>query len=73
MAVTTTPQTGEAREPAEASSRIGGGLLDPKILWKSLPDAFKKLDPRVQIRNPVMFVVEVGAAITTYTAIFDDK
>jgi K+-transporting ATPase ATPase B chain len=33
------------------------------------PDAFKKLDPRVQIRNPVMFVVEVGAAITTYTAI----
>jgi potassium-transporting ATPase ATP-binding subunit len=73
MTVTTTPQTGEARGPAEAPSRIGGGLLDPKILWKSLPDAVKKLDPRVQIRNPVMFVVEVGAAITTYTAIFDDK
>jgi K+-transporting ATPase ATPase B chain len=74
MAVTTTPQAGgETRQLAEGPGRIGGGLLDPKILWKSLPDAFKKLDPRVQIRNPVMFVVEVGAAITTYTAIFNDK
>jgi len=68
MAVTTTPQAGG--EAAETEGRrVGGGLLDPKILWHSLPDAFKKLDPRVQVRNPVMFVVEVGAAITTYTAI----
>ncbi len=75
MAVTTTPQTGgEARRAGGAEGRpVGGGLLDPKMLWKSTPDAFKKLDPRVQIRNPVMFVVEVGAAITTYTAIFNDK
>src|SRR5579863_5098643 len=49
--------------------RVGGGLLDPKILLKSTPDAFKKLDPRVQIKNPVMFVVEVGAVLTLYTAI----
>jgi potassium-transporting ATPase ATP-binding subunit len=71
MAVTTTPQTGgEAPKAAVAEPRkVGGGLLDPKILWNSLPGAFKKLDPRVQIKNPVMFVVEVGAAITTYTAI----
>src|SRR5215813_12932462 len=73
MAVTTTPPAGGTRQLAEVPGRVGGGLLDPKILWKSLPDAFKKLDPRVQIRNPVMFVVEVGAAITTYTAIFNDK
>ena len=39
------------------------------MLWKSTPDAFKKLDPRVQIKNPVMFVVEVGAVLTMYTAI----
>jgi potassium-transporting ATPase ATP-binding subunit len=71
MAVTTTPQTGGEAPKADVAEprKVGGGLLDPKILWKSLPDAFKKLDPRVQIRNPVMFVVEVGAAITTYTAI----
>jgi K+-transporting ATPase ATPase B chain len=39
------------------------------MLWKSLPDALRKLDPRVQARNPVMFVVETGAALTTYSAI----
>src|SRR5690348_9509406 len=59
------PASGRPAEP----SRVGGGLLDPKILWKSTPDAFKKLDPRVQIKNPVMFVVEVGSVLTLYTAI----
>jgi potassium-transporting ATPase ATP-binding subunit len=49
--------------------RVGGGLLDPRMLLKSTPDAFKKLDPRVQIKNPVMFVVEVGSVLTLYTAI----
>ncbi|HEY7260270.1 MAG TPA: potassium-transporting ATPase subunit KdpB [Trebonia sp.] len=39
------------------------------MLWTSLPSALAKLDPRVQLRNPVMFVVEVGAALTTYSAI----
>jgi potassium-transporting ATPase ATP-binding subunit len=57
------------RSGAAQSSRVSGGLLDPKMLWKSTPDAFKKLDPRVQIRNPVMFVVEVGSVLTTYSAI----
>jgi K+-transporting ATPase ATPase B chain len=51
------------------SRRVGGGLLDPKMLWSSTPDAFRKLDPRVQIHNPVMFVVEVGSVLTTYSAI----
>ncbi|HEY1643777.1 MAG TPA: potassium-transporting ATPase subunit KdpB [Streptosporangiaceae bacterium] len=39
------------------------------MLWKSTPDAFRKLDPRVQLKNPVMFVVEIGAVLTTGTAI----
>jgi potassium-transporting ATPase ATP-binding subunit len=71
MAVTTTPQTGgEARKVGDTGQRrIGSGFLDPKMLLKSTPAALAKLDPRVQIRNPVMFVVEIGAAITTYTAI----
>src|SRR5579863_1586091 len=55
--------------PAAPARRVGGGLLDPHMLWKSLPDAFKKLDPRVQVKNPVMFVVEVGAVLCIYTAI----
>ena len=71
MAVTTTPHRGGESRSASGGEqrRIGGGLLDPKMLWRSLPDAFKKLDPRVQIRNPVMFVVEIGALLTLYTAI----
>ncbi len=69
MAVTTPEVPDTARKAAVQQSRIGGGLLDPKMLGKSLPDAFKKLDPRVQLKNPVMFVVEVGAALTSYTAI----
>jgi potassium-transporting ATPase ATP-binding subunit len=75
MAVTTTPgaPAGSGKKAARAQhDRIGAGLLDPKMLWKSTPDAFKKLDPRVQIKNPVMFVVEVGALLTTFTAIFRD-
>jgi potassium-transporting ATPase ATP-binding subunit len=71
MSVTTTPKVPDTARKSAAvqQSRIGGGLLDPKMLWRSLPGAFKKLDPRVQLKNPVMFVVEVGAALTTYTAI----
>ncbi|MHB1874968.1 MAG: potassium-transporting ATPase subunit KdpB [Streptosporangiaceae bacterium] len=72
MSVTTTqtpPADGPARDRARPGGNIGGGLLDPKMLWKSTPDALRKLDPRVQIKNPVMFVVEVGAALTTYTAV----
>jgi potassium-transporting ATPase ATP-binding subunit len=71
MAATTTPgaPVGTGHGPTGTERRIGGGLLDPKMLWKSTPAAFKKLDPRVQIHNPVMFVVEVGAVLTLYTAI----
>src|ERR1700683_2433340 len=42
-------------------------LFQRDIVVRALIDSFKKLDPRVQIRNPVMFVVEVGALITTIT------
>ena len=46
-------------------------ITDPKILGPAIGDAFKKLDPRVQIRNPVMFVVEVVATLTTILFIRD--
>jgi K+-transporting ATPase ATPase B chain len=39
-------------------------LFDRKLLGPALADAFKKLDPRVQWRNPVMFVVYVGTIVT---------
>ncbi|MFF9159976.1 potassium-transporting ATPase subunit KdpB [Streptomyces longwoodensis] len=45
--------------------RVGAGLFDPKQLVKSLPDAFRKLDPRVMVKSPVMFVVWIGSVLTT--------
>src|SRR5947209_5399107 len=40
-------------------------IFDPTIIRRAIPDSFKKLDPRVQAKNPVMFVVEVGSVVTT--------
>jgi potassium-transporting ATPase ATP-binding subunit len=40
-------------------------IWDPKIIRAAIPASFKKLDPRVQVKNPVMFVVEVGSVVTT--------
>jgi potassium-transporting ATPase ATP-binding subunit len=40
-------------------------LFDPALLRPALIGALRKLDPRAQVRNPVMFVVYVGSAFTT--------
>src|SRR5271155_3247563 len=40
-------------------------MLDPKIVWPAIGSAFAKLDPRLMVKSPVMFVVEVVAALTT--------
>ena len=53
--------------PAAPQEREAISLFRRDIVYRALLDSFKKLDPRVQIRNPVMFVVEVGALVTTIT------
>jgi K+-transporting ATPase ATPase B chain len=40
-------------------------IWDPAITRGAARDALKKLDPRVQIKNPVMFLVEAGSVLTT--------
>src|ERR1700736_2985499 len=40
-------------------------MIDPKIVFPAIGSAFAKLDPRLMVKNPVMFVVEVVAALTT--------
>jgi K+-transporting ATPase ATPase B chain len=40
-------------------------IWDPGIVRQAAVDALKKLDPRVQVKNPVMFIVEVGSLLTT--------
>ncbi|MEV0801338.1 potassium-transporting ATPase subunit KdpB [Kribbella sp. NPDC050281] len=53
--------------------KAASGLFDPKMLLTSLPDALRKLDPRVMVKNPVMFVVEVGAVASTIFAFTDSS
>ncbi|MBV9722000.1 MAG: potassium-transporting ATPase subunit KdpB, partial [Mycobacterium sp.] len=57
----------------DPGGRVEGGLLDPALLVKSLPDALRKLDPRTLWRNPVMFIVEIGAVWSTYLTIRDSS
>jgi K+-transporting ATPase ATPase B chain len=54
---------------SDGPHRAQGGLFDPKMLWKSAPDAFKKLNPMTLYKNPVMFIVEIGSVWTTWLAI----
>ncbi len=41
-------------------------LFDPALIGPAIADSFNKLDPRVQARNPVMFVVFIGSLLTTW-------
>src|SRR4051812_7931695 len=53
-------QSSQVRKRAPASA-----LLDPGIVWPAIVSSFAKLDPRLMMKNPVMFVVEIVAALAT--------
>jgi len=55
---------GQSSGGVDAVVRRQGGLFDRKLLARAAFDALKKFDPRVQVRNPVMFVVLVGTVVT---------
>src|SRR5215467_7471154 len=46
-------------------------LFDREIVSRALVDSLRKFDPRIQLRNPVMFVVEVTAAAVTIILLRD--
>jgi K+-transporting ATPase ATPase B chain len=75
MTMSTASKTHAARSPQQhqgghaPTGRVQGGLLDPALLAKALPDAFRKFDPRTLWRNPVMFIVEIGALWSTFLTI----
>ncbi len=58
----TGPEGGGGRFRARGQARP---LFESKIVWRAIGESFRKLDPRHQVRNPVMFVVEVGSVMTT--------
>ena len=61
MTTVLTPPSADSSGHGVAQAR---GLFDREILGQALKDSIKKLDPRVQVRNPVMFVVLIGSIIT---------
>lgn len=71
MSTPTIDSTPATESQAHSTKRVQGGLLDPTMLTKSLPDALRKLNPRTLWRNPVMFIVEIGAVWSTVLAIVE--
>jgi K+-transporting ATPase ATPase B chain len=59
------PGDADAPRPVKARTRPATALLEPAILRRAAVQAFVKLDPRLMIKIPVMFVVEIGSVITT--------
>ncbi len=63
-----TPTANSPTQPGHPGRERGAiSLFRREILGRALIDSLKKLDPRIQARNPVMFVVEIGSIITTVT------
>src|SRR5260370_5135086 len=77
----TSPEVAPARQvsqaPADAVSLMpkkgsrSRPLFDPPIVKRAITDSLIKLNPRSMMKNPVMFVVEVGAVMTTVLAVRD--
>jgi K+-transporting ATPase ATPase B chain len=63
------PSTPQHPQQPVRKGRVSGGMFDPQMLLKSLPDALRKLDPRTLWKNPVMLIVEIGAVWTTVLAL----
>jgi potassium-transporting ATPase ATP-binding subunit len=68
------PDAPDGQGPTNTTTQAHGvaearGLFDGPILRQALVDSFKKLNPALEIRNPVMFVVLVGTVITFIEAI----
>ncbi len=51
---------------AESKNKASLAMFDPSILRNAAVDSVRKLDPRTLVHNPVMFIVEVGAVLTTF-------
>ena len=59
------------QKPEETPPVKPRGIFDPALLRAAIPEAFRKLDPRQMIRNPVIFVVEITAVMVTLLIILN--
>ena len=66
MATSQTLEPQQNRPPkVRQRPSASGSLFDPAIVRPALVDSIRKLHPRTMVRNPVMFVVEIGSVVTT--------
>ncbi|MGN6430230.1 MAG: potassium-transporting ATPase subunit KdpB [Gaiellaceae bacterium] len=61
----TTVERPQTVEPAPATRARRASLFSRELVLAAIRDSFPKLDPRHQLKNPVMFIVELGSVITT--------
>jgi K+-transporting ATPase ATPase B chain len=64
------PPRRTAEAPTATLSARKRSLFDPEIVVPAIWDSLRKLNPKHMVRNPVMFVTEVGAAVTTVEVFF---
>src|SRR5262252_2274414 len=64
-----TPEVDEGKELTATRKAGAGTIFAGPLVRAAVAQSFRKLDPRGVARNPVMFVVEIGAAITTVVLI----
>ena len=69
MATTTTPPA--VAEPSEGTARRRPSVFSRDLVLQAIKDSFPKLDPRTQLKNPVMFIVELGSVITAAILVID--
>src|SRR5262245_41766925 len=71
MAATAAPPA-VSPEPSQVSTaRRRASIFSRELVLAAIRDSFPKLDPRLQFKNPVMFIVELGSVITTAIFILD--
>ena len=71
MTTTLEPRRLRRHQPSPQTPRAKQrSLFDPEILMPAIVESFKKLNPVHMVKNPVMFVTEVGAAVTTVEMFF---
>ena len=58
-------------KPWKTRRKHTSSIFNGEIMRRAIVDSLKKLDPRWQLKNPVMFVVEVGSALPIWYFEFD--
>src|SRR5215831_7831077 len=63
MSVTAEPPA--MAEPSDVKKARRSSVFSRDLVLQAIAGSFPKLDPRLQVKNPVMFIVELGSVITT--------